>query len=226
MFIEKSVIQKVSESYKGMLLYHQYLEGLFKTLDNRLEYGDNGKRLLPVSYKRIFANSSDYALHSHREYPGEIWLPPWHGRFYVDSACVGDPTDYHSIDDYPAKKIEYLAFVWTWIGYNDAYVKSQEQPECWIGIVKPQPADPMTRIYDVASMIWKFIRIEKDATKEEDTGWIRGRFSPNDMGSQLNGQWKIRRLPLQDILSMYGIQQLVVSPITEVFRQLDSSPEF
>ncbi|MEM9213390.1 MAG: hypothetical protein AAGD25_03500 [Cyanobacteria bacterium P01_F01_bin.150] len=226
MFIDKSIIDNVRHNYEKILLYHQYLKHLFITLDCRLEYGDNGKRLLPLSYKRLFANSSDYALHSDRERPGELWLPPWHGRFYVDADCLEDQANVLSIDDYPATQIEYLAFIWTWIGCNDAYVMDQEQPECWLGIVKPQPVEPVPSIYDVANMIWKFIRVEKDAIEEQDKGWIKGRFYPNHMGSKLNGYWKVKRLPLSKLSNIHGIQQLVVSCLTEEFRALDISPNF
>ncbi|NET44562.1 hypothetical protein [Okeania sp. SIO2B3] len=113
----------------------------------------------------------------------------------------------------------HLAFVWTWIGYNDAHVADTENPECWIGFMKPQPTDPKTRLYDVCDMAWKFIRIET-TTEEEFEGWIKGRFYPNNFGSQLNGYWEIKRFPLEQLSTMYTIQTLVVSELTEKFNQL------
>lgn len=219
MFISKSTINEALEHYKGMLLYYQYLEHLFEVLDRRLEYGGNGKRLLPISYKRIFTNSNNYALYSHREYPGEIWLPPWHGRFYIDAGCLAEPTDYNHIDDCPISQIKYLAFVWIWLGCNDAYIADKEQPECWLGITEPEPIDPTTRIYEVANMIWKFIRVEQTTEKQNDQ-WIKGKFCSNNSNSHLKGCWKVKRFLLQDLSNMYGIQQFVVSPLIEAFNQM------
>gem|GEM_PF-3140238 len=38
--------------------------------------------------------------------------------------------------------------------------------------------------------------------------------------SQLNGYWEIKRFPLEKLSSMYEIQTLVVSPLTEKLNQL------
>lgn len=169
--------------------------------------------------KKLFANSNDYALYSKAEYPCDIWLPPWHGRFYVDTDSLGEDISNLSIDDYPTDRVRHLVFVWTWLGYNDAHVADTEYPECWIGFIKPEPTDPKTRLYDVCDMVWKFIRIET-TTAEEFEGWIKGRFYPNNFGSQLDGYWEIKRFPLEKLSTMYTIQTLVVSQLTEKFNQL------
>ena len=223
MFVDKSMIKGASEHYKGMLLYHQHLEHLFEVLDRRLEYGKDEKKFLPISRKRLFTNSNNYSLYSHREYPGEIWLPPWHGRFYVDLDCLAEPINHDQVDDCLTDRIKHLAFVWTWLGYNDAYVADMEQPECWLGIVEIDSIDTHTRIYEVADMIWKFMRIEEASGKIGDQ-WVQGTFSPNNSGSRLKGYWRVKRFPLADISNMYGIQKLIVFPLTETFRELDRNP--
>lgn len=228
MFIDKSVIDKSVDNYNGMLAYHQYIESLFETLDDRFEYGENEKRLLPISKKKLFANSNDYSLYSQSEYPCDIWLPPWHGRFYVDMNCLEKRCVSNirllDVDNCPVDQVEYLVFVWTWLGCNDAHVADTEGPECWIGFIDPQPTDPKTRLYDVSDMVWKFIRIET-TTEQESEGWIKGRFYPNRFGSQLNGSWEIKRFPLKELSSMYEIQTLVVSPLTEKLNQLSRELE-
>ncbi|NER38602.1 MAG: hypothetical protein F6J93_32395 [Oscillatoria sp. SIO1A7] len=218
-----TIMDRAAESYKVMLAYQDWVENMFRTLDNKLALGENGKKLLPMRKNKLFVTPNDYVLYNYALYNGQelynTWLPPWVGRFYVDVDCLRK--DDTPIDDYPAKQLQYIAFVWTWLGAKDEYVADTEEPECWIGVVEPKPNDPEIRVYDVAASIWASIRIEK-ATKKESEGWILGRFYPNNFSSELNGFWQVRRFPLKDVSSIYQTYQLIVNPLTEKLAQLEA----
>lgn len=220
--MRKDIMEQITASYKVMLAYHQQIGSLFKVLDNRFASEQNTKKLLPISANKLFAVCDyqymfldNYSLLNH-QIPYDSGLPFWLGRFYINADClVGDTP----IDDYPAKQVQHLAFVWTWIGCDDPNLVDANEPECWIAIVDPQPTNPETRIYDVAEMVWKWIRIETTTEQEKD-GWIFGRFYPHEFGCELNGSWQVKRFPLQDISSLYQIYQLIVNPLTERITQL------
>ncbi|NEP75554.1 MULTISPECIES: hypothetical protein [Okeania] len=223
MMISKDIMEQVTQSYKVMLAYHQQVGSLFKVLDNRFASEHNAKKFLPISLNKLFSVCDDeymfldnYTLLNRKE-PYDSGLPFWLGRFYVNADYLVDDTP---IDDYPAKQVQYIAFVWVWVGCDDPNVVDVDEPECWIAIIEPKPTHPETRIYDVAEMIWKWIRIETTAEEESD-GWIVGRFSPNDFGSELNGFWHVKRFPLKDISSIYHIYKLIINPLTEKLAQLE-----
>ncbi|MBP0031097.1 hypothetical protein [Roseofilum sp. Guam] len=214
--MSQEIVEQVTQSYKILLAYHQQVGSLFKLLDKRFSSENNGKKLIPLSVDKLFAVCDDeYMLLDHytlsnRQQPYDTGLPFWLGRFYVDAdRLIGD----RCIDDYFAQEIPYMAFVWIWVGCDDPNVADVEEPECWIAIVDPQPNNPETRLYDMAEMVWKFIRIETTTEKEED-GWICGRFYPNSLGCELNGVWKVQRFPLKDLSSLYDIYQQIINPLT------------
>ena len=194
-----TIMDRATESYKVMLAYQDWVENMLRTLDNKLAFGENGKKLLPMCKNKLFVTPNNYVLYNSALYNGRelynTWLPPWVGRFYVDVDYLRN--DDTPIYDYPAKQVQYIAFVWTWLGSKDEYVADADEPECWIAIVEPKPT-PEMRLYDVAEHIWASIRIETGAEKESD-GWILGRFYPNNFSSELNGFWQVRRFPLKDI---------------------------
>jgi len=169
---------------------------------------------------KLFVTSTNYLLYNYAIYNGQevynTWLPPWVGRFYIDVDYLVDDSP---IEDYPAKQVQYITFVWTWLGSKDEYVADTDGPECLMGIVEPKHTDPEARLSDVADGIWRCIRIEKNAEKESD-GWILGHFYPNNLGSDLNWFWQVRRFPLRDISSIYQIYQLIVNPLTKKLVQL------
>ena len=212
MFVEKSWIDKAPESYRNMLTCYESIRTLFERLDKHLEYGEKGKQFVPISKNRVFVHSTDFALYN--LHPYNNWLSPWYGRFYLDRDCLVEDL---SIDDHPAQRVNRLVFVWVWVGCYDPCVADAESPECWFGIAEPQPSDPTLRIYDVASMMWNFFRIET-TTEGETQGWLTGRFDPNDCGSQLNGSWKMKRFPVRDVATPYGVDRYIVSPLTKEFK--------
>ncbi|WP_287526048.1 hypothetical protein [Okeania sp. SIO2C2] len=213
-------MDRATESYKVMLAYQDWVENLFRTLDNKFALGLNGKKLSPMPKTKLVVTSTNYLLYNYAIYNGQevynTWLPPWVGRFYIDLDYLVDDSP---LEDYPAKQVQYITFVWTWLGSKDEYIADTDRPECWVGIVEPKPRDTEYRVYDVAGEIWKCIRVEKDAEKESD-GWIFGRFNPNSFGSELNGFWQVRRFPLRDISSIYQTYQLIVNPVTEKLAKL------
>ncbi|NER02485.1 MAG: hypothetical protein F6K17_07535 [Okeania sp. SIO3C4] len=213
-------MDRATESYNVMLAYQDWVENLFRTLDNKFALGLNGKKLSPMPKTKLFVTSTNYLLYNYAIYNGQevynTWLPPWVGRFYIDMDYLVDDSP---LEDYPAKQVQYITFVWTWLGSKDEYIADTDGPECWVGIVEPKPTDPESRVYDVAGEIWKCIRVEKDAEKESD-GWIFGSFNPNSFGSELNGFWQVRRFPLRDISSIYQTYQLIVNPVTEKLAKL------
>lgn len=222
--MSKDIMERTIDSYKVMLAYHQQVSSMFKLLDNRFASGQNAKKLLPISQNQLFSVCDyeymlldNYTLWNHKE-PYDSGLPFWLGRFYVNADCLDDDTP---IDDCPTKQVKYLAFVWTWVGCDDPNLADADEPECWIAIVEPKPTNPETRVYDVATMIWKWIRIETTAEKESD-GWILGRFYPNNLGSELNGSWQVKRFPLKDVSSIYQMYKLIINPLTEKLAQLEA----
>jgi hypothetical protein len=216
----KDIMDRATESYKVMLAYQHWNEDLFKTLDNKFALGMNGKNLLPMFKNKLFVTSNEYILYNYSVYNKKevynTWLPPWVGRFYIDVDYLLDDS---SIEDYPAKQVQYISFIWTWLGFQDEYVADTDEPECLMGIVEPKHIDPEARLSDVANSIWRCIRIEKNSEKESD-GWILGRFSPNNLGSDLNGFWQVKRFPLREISSIYQTYELIVNPLTEKLKRL------
>lgn len=211
---EKVGINKAAESYSNMLACYEYITTFYKTLDKHLEYGEVGRKFLPVSRNRIFVDSNDYALYS--KHPYSTWLSPWYGRFYVDTNCLLEDIP---IDDNPASKVSHLAFAWIWLGCEDPLVSDAKQPECWIGVAETKSSDPETRIYDIADMIYKFLRIEATIEETPD-GWIKGRLHPNNVGSQVNGLWELKRFSLRNASTPYGIHHYIVSPLTQKYDEI------
>ena len=220
--IRKDIIEATTQSYKVLLAYHQQIGSLFKVLDNCFASQQNVKQLLPISPNQLFSVCNykymfldNYTLMNHKV-PYDSGLPFWLGRFYINT---DDLIDNLSPDDHLAKQVQHMAFVWTWVGCDDPNLADADEPECWIAIVDPKPTNPETRTFDVAEMIWKWIRIET-TTENESNGWISGRFYPHDFGCELNGSWEVKRFPLKNISSIYKINQLIVHPLTKKLIKL------
>ncbi|MEM9213391.1 MAG: hypothetical protein AAGD25_03505 [Cyanobacteria bacterium P01_F01_bin.150] len=209
-------ILSAADTYHNMLACYEYIKKFYTTLDKHLEYGEIGKKFLPISKNRIFVDSNDYALYS--KHPYSDWLSPWYGRFYVDNHHLS--TNF-SIDDHSVSQVTHLIFAWLWIGCKDPLVPNAEHPECWIGVVETQSSNPDARIYDVADMIYKFLRIESSIS-ETPEGWVRGRLFPNDVGSQASGFWELKRFPLKNISTPYDIHHCIVDPLTKKYDEISN----
>ncbi len=113
----QNTMDRATESYKVMVAYQDWIENLFRTLDNKFALGLNGKKLSPISKTKLFVTSTNYLLYNYAIYNGQevynTWLPPWVGRFYIDVDYLVDDSP---LEDYPAKQVQYITFVWTWLG--------------------------------------------------------------------------------------------------------------
>jgi hypothetical protein len=114
-----------------------------------------------------------------------------------------------------------MAFVWTWIGLDDAYVDNAPKPECWFGVARLTDMDTDSTD-EIASKIWRFFRFEWTMEVEID-GWLRGSFQQNTIGCNLAGGWYLRRVTLCQLASYYEVEKLIVRPLSEKFHDLMNS---
>ncbi|MGY3677568.1 hypothetical protein [Streptomyces sp. TE33382] len=112
-----------------------------------------------------------------------------------------------------------IAFVWPWLGFNDAYLDDAGEPECWFGVCDPRPADPGERAYDVAEKIFQFFRLER-TRRDEDDGWTTGGFRGAEIGCDLQGTWHLRRVPLSRLTSYHQIEKNIIAPLGSKFHEL------
>jgi hypothetical protein len=217
MAFRKQVLSQVVDSYANFSDFHKDLRSFFEIISVRFAIEEYGVSLKCVAGNKLFSNASGYLLSDDSSYPFYLWLPSWLGRFYVDPTKVPPGT---AIDDCPVKEVKRVAFIWTWLGFNDAYVSDAENPECWFGVAEPMPDNPEERVYDIADTIWKYFRIERTCEGEAD-GWLNGRFLKNQIGCSLNGRWFMRRVPLAELTSFYQIEKHVVRPLGEKFHELN-----
>lgn len=211
----ESVLKDVVSSYRNLAEYFRDVRAAFEFINVRLAIPEYGTRLRPIGGNRLHSNSNAYMLYDDSDYPFYLWLPSWLGRFYVDPDCVPDGVP---IDECLMSDARRIAFVWPWLGLDDAYVEDAPAPECWVGVAEPRPADPNQRVVSTADMIFKHFRIERNS--ELDDGWVKGQFEPNKIGCNLQGQWFVRRMPLSVLKSYYEIEQNVIRPLGERFTSL------
>lgn len=207
-------VNQVGQGYDILSRYLKSVRFLFEIIDVRFRIPEYGHRLGCLAGNRLFSNASGYLLNDDSPYPFYLWLPSWLGRFYVDPDKLppGQP-----LDDCLARDAGAIAFIWTWMGFNDAYV-ADSAPECWFGVARPLAADGALRVIDIADMIWKCFRVERNATGEED-GWLMGTFHRNAIGCEIEGDWSLRRVPLAGLTSFYAVESAVIRPLGERFQQ-------
>lgn len=216
MILTPTIVQQLQQGYRSIETYYRELRRLFEVIDIRFRIAEYGVRLRSIPSNRLFSNASGFALDDRSEYPYYLWTPSWLGRFYLDPARLAPGVE---AEDCTGREARYLAFVWAWVGLGDAYVADVEQPECWIGVTEPDPADPAQSVLDVASSIWNFFRVETTASGEAE-GWIHGRFYENEIGCRLRGRWELRRLPMSALTSFYQVEKLIVRPLGTRFYEL------
>ena len=214
--LRESVLKDVVPSYRNLSEYFRDVRALFEFINVRLAIPEYGTRLRPIGGNRLHANANAYMLYDDSEYPFYLWLPSWLGRFYINPDCVPDGV---AIDECLMSDAGRIAFVWPWLGLDDAYVKDAPAPECWVGVAEPQPTDPNQRVVSTADMIFKHFRIEHNSEFDGD-GWVQGKFQPNRIGCNLQGQWFVRRTPLSVLNSYYEVEQNVIRPLGELFSSL------
>jgi len=216
MAFRTQVLNQLTSSYDNFTEHYKDVRAFFEIIKVRFSIEEYGVRLACLDGNRLFSNTNGYMLSDDSSYPFYLWQPSWLGRFYVDAGRV--PTGV-AVDDCRSQDVGPIAFIWTWLGFNDAYVSDAGQPECWFGVADPRPDYPAERAYDIASTIWKFFRVERTCEGEAE-GWLTGPFLKNSVGCTLNGRWSMRRVPLAELTSFYQVEKHVVRPLGEKFTEV------
>jgi hypothetical protein len=219
MIFRRQVLDGLNDSYGNLSEHYKDIRAFFEIANVRFAIAEYGIALKCVAGNKLFTNASGYLLSDESDYPFYLWLPSWLGRFYVDPARVPAGVN---LDDCTMRDARFVAFIWTWLGFNDAYVKDVAQAECWFGAAEPKPDDCSLPAVDVADMIWKYFRVERttDALTED---WIEGHFLRNGIGCTLNGRWWLRRVALAELSNFYQVEKLVIRPLGEKFAALSAN---
>ena len=218
MLIKTDELNNLIDSYWQVVGYQKQIKELYQFLDAQFKAREYGVKLEPIR-NGLFAISQDYDIYEKKVYPIYLWVPQWYGRFYVNSQKIPADT---AIEDCPIERLDYIAFVWNWIGCNDPHVPDTKDPECWLAVTKPEVENPSERLEDVAENIWNHFRLQLMDEETED-GWLKGHFDPHKEDCNLKGWWLLRRLPLSQVVSCYQVQQLVVKAICEKYNELSNS---
>ncbi|WP_223635692.1 hypothetical protein [Corallococcus sp. EGB] len=218
MAFRKHVLSDLGSSYSNFNEHHKDIRAFFEIIGVRFAIREYGVSLKPLAGNKLFSNASGYLLTDDSSYPFYLWMPSWLGRFYVDPLHVPPGTP---VDACTARDVRHIAFIWIWLGFNDAYVNDAEGPEVWFGVAEPRPDDPSESVVVTADKMWKYFRIERTSQGESD-GWLTGGFQKNSIGCDLNGRWSMRRVPLEKLSSYYQIEKHVVRPLGEKFHELSS----
>ena len=221
MAFRPQVLSQIRDSYSNFSDFYKDMRSFFEVINVRFAIEEYGISLKCVAGNKLFSNASGYLLTDDSSYPFYLWLPSWLGRFYIDPVRIPPGT---SVDDCKGQDAKLIAFIWTWLGINDAYVTDTEEPECWFGVADATGENPEETVYDIADKMWKYFRIERTCEGEVD-GWLNGRFLRNKIGCNLTGQWFMRRVPLSGLTSYYQIGKLVVRPLGEKFYELSCGPQ-
>ncbi|GHG62185.1 hypothetical protein [Comamonas sp. JC664] len=216
MAFRPQVLTQVSDSYSNFAEHYKDIRSFFEIVGVRFAIREYGISLKCVAGNKLFSNASGYLLSDDSSYPFYLWLPSWLGRFYVDPLHVPAGV---AVDDSRTRDVKLLAFIWIWLGFNDAYVSDAAGPECWFGVAEPRPEDPDESVVCTADKIWKYFRIERTSQGESD-GWLSGGFQKNSIGCDLNGRWHMRRVPLEQLSSYYAIEKSLIRPLGEKFNEL------
>ena len=199
----------IINSYKTLLKYQEKIKDLYRFTDFRISLDEYGISLKPILKNKLFGLSEEGMLYSNQFFP---WISPWYGRFYVDQSYVPEGVN---IDNCSGENLKYLAFIWYWVGCNDVHVAPVEQPECWIGIAKPEPENSSANICDIANGIWSNIRIRTG--KAQNDGWLKGHFVKGRVSLNLNGWYLVKRIPDNQLSDLYQIQTLIIRQLSEKF---------
>jgi hypothetical protein len=221
MAFRREVLDGIASSYSNFSEHYKDIRSFFEIIGVRFAIEEYGVSLRSVGAGRLFTNASGFLLSDDSSYPFYLWLPSWLGRFYIDPKRVPEGT---AIDDCPTSKAQLVGFIWTWLGFNDAYVDDAAEPECWFGVADPRPETPEDRVADVADKIWKYFRIERTCETESE-GWLQGPFQKNTIGCDLNGRWYMRRVPLAGLTSFYQIEKQIIRPLGEKFHRLSTGAD-
>ncbi|MFF7244398.1 hypothetical protein ACFZBU_10940 [Embleya sp. NPDC008237] len=219
MIFRKDVLAETTAAYGHLSGYFQDIRSFFEVLNVRFALPEYGVRLRPVAGNELFSNANSYLLSDDSSYPYYLWLPSWLGRFYVDADRVPEG---RPVDELGTARARLIAFVWPWLGFNDAYVQDAESPECWFGVADPRPQDLGECVRTTAQNLFNHFRLEHTLDGEAE-GWLTGRFDPHpEVGCNLTGRWYLRRVPLAELTSYYEVEKNVIRPLGEKFSELSA----
>ncbi|AZQ70538.1 hypothetical protein ABZ545_02890 [Streptomyces abikoensis] len=216
MIFRSDVLAQAPSAYDALSEYFRDIRAFYEVISVRFAIPEYGVRLTPVAGNELHSNANSYLLSDNSSYPFYLWLPTWLGRFYIDPESV--PPDC-SVDDCPTDKAGLIAFVWPWLGFNDAYVKDADGPECWFGVADPRPDDPHETVSTTATSLFNYFRVERTLDDEKD-GWATGTFAGRDIGCNLTGRWHLRRAPMTALTSYYEVERNIIRPLGEKFTAL------
>ena len=114
--MENNISNTIINSYQTLVEYHRQIKEVYKFTDVRIALDEHGVSLKPILKNKLFGLSEEGMLYGDAFSP---WISPWYGRFYIDARCVPEGL---AIDDCSGKNVQYLAFVWNWVGCNDVHV--------------------------------------------------------------------------------------------------------
>lgn len=217
MIFREEVLAETATAYRQLTEYYRDIRAFFEVLSVRFALPEYGVRLRPVAGNELFSNANSYRLSDDSAYPYYLWTPTWLGRFYVDADHTPTGQD---VDDLLTSRARLIAYVWPWLGFNDAYVDDAEHPECWIGVAEPNPEDEQETVRVTAQSLFNYFRLENTVEDEHD-GWLVGGFRSHlAIGCNLTGRWYLRRVPLATLTSYYQVEKNVIRPLGEKFAEL------
>lgn len=212
MVFRSDVASNAIGGYRVIADYFADVRKFYEVLATRLAAGEYGIRLVSVTGDgHLFSSTDSYRLPEAtacinpaepESCPSYIWFPTWLGAFYTSHSA-------------PASLCGPMAFVWTWIGLDDAFVAPVPTPECWIGVVTLDD-DGSSEADEVALQTWRFFRVELTFETEVDQ-WLTGGFHKNDIGCNLSGRWQLQRISLDKLSSFYEVEKSVVRPLSQRF---------
>lgn len=217
MVFRSEVAAKTMDGYQAITDYFADVRRFYEIVGTRLAAGEHGVSLASVTDdRRLFSSADSYRLPADSaridpagpsSCPAYVWFPTWLGAFYTMQGAQ-------------ASLCGPMAFVWTWIGLDDAFVTPVQIPECWIGVATFDD-DRVSLPENVALQTWRFFRVESTYETTVDN-WQTGGFQKNDRGCDLSGRWHLRRMGIDKLSSLYEIEKLIVQPLSERFiRQRD-----
>lgn len=224
MTFRKEVAEQAAAGYRNISAYFADVRSFYEVLAVRLAAGEYGVSLASVDHQHLFSSSDSYALSdgigtkaalNPGGCPSYIWFPTWLGSFYIDEkhGPVPEIAAWRACDD-----AALMAFVWIWIGMDDAYVADSGMPECWFGAVRVKAGETDSAEI-IARKIWRFFRVEWTTTAELDD-WLTGSFHQNGIGCDLDGLWYMRRIPLSGLSSYYLVEKQLIRPLCEKYHHL------
>jgi hypothetical protein len=214
MVFERKVIEQTIDSYTNISAYFASIRFFYEVVSARLAAGEYGPSLVSMQGTELLSSSNSHRLSDPLNTgnvepgacPAYIWFPNWLGCFYTVSAPFSEKAPSGS----QSSAREVVAFVWIWIGRDDAYVADAAEPECWTGVAEVDThssAGPM-----VVEKIWRFFRVEW-TTQSDVEDWLTGDFHKNDIGCDLEGRWHLRRTALSELSNYYAVEKLIIQPL-------------